>query len=259
MELTSKSDTEVLSQARSDVAGWRGYVLDNYDFAEFQAADIVLDVGCGDGRVLEELGRKECRPIGIDVNWECLTNSRAHKVPLLQSEAEFIPLRGSSVDGVVCKVVIPYVHEQRALQEIARVLKPGGLARLCYHGAGYYLRYLLCDRSWKVRFYGLRTLVNSWCYAFSGRRLPGFMGDTLFQSRRRLTKYYDGNSLKLQQEYLSPSFLGFPVFIYHSLVKARLSNDSATTREGVSRNTKGVVTVIPDKHFETCSSLLTRT
>jgi hypothetical protein len=131
-----------------------------------------------------------------------------------------MPFRGQAFDGVVCKVVVPYTDEARVLVEIARLLKPAGAARVCCHGAGYYLRYLLCHTSdWKFRIYGLRSLVNTWVYALLGKRLPGFVGDTLYQSRRRLRNYYRACHLRLVEEHPSPTFLGFPVFIYHVVEK----------------------------------------
>ena len=115
---------------------------------------------------------------------------------------------------------MPYTDEARVLGEIARLLKPAGTARVCCHGAGYYLRYLLCHTSdWKFRIYGLRSLVNTWVYALLGRRLPGFVGDTLYQSRRRLGNYYRACHLRLVEEHPSPTFMGFPVFIYHVVEK----------------------------------------
>lgn len=145
---------------------------------------------------------------------------RDQDLPALVASAERMPFRVESFDGIVCKVVIPYADESRVLREIGRVLRPGGTARICCHGAGYYLRYLLCNTSdWKFRIYGLRSLVNTWLYAWLGKRLPGVIGDTLYQSRRRLGNYYRAGRLRMVKEPPSPTFLGFPVFIYQVVEK----------------------------------------
>jgi len=124
------------------------------------------------------------------------------------------------MDGVVCKVVMPYTDEARVMGEMGRVLKPGGRAIVCYHGAGYYLRYLLEGPSWKRRLYGLRTLVNTWAYALTGRRLPGLAGDTLYQSRRRLARYYRAGGIVLVADSPARDYLTYPVFVYHLVVRA---------------------------------------
>ena len=91
---------------------------------------------------------------------------------------------------MICKVVVPYTDERRAIGEWARVLRPGARARVTYHGAGYYARYLIDGPGLMLRIYGLRSLVNTWWYAATDRRLPGFVGDTLYQSAKRLATYY---------------------------------------------------------------------
>jgi hypothetical protein len=67
----------------------------------------------------------------------------------------------------------------------------------------------------KFRLYGLRTVLNTWLFAISGKVLPGFLGDTIYQSARRLRFYYEQNNFELIRETPSPTFLGLPVFVYH--------------------------------------------
>ena len=139
------------------------------------------------------------------------------------------------------------------------MLKPGASAHLCYHGVGYYLRYLLCASSLKLRFYGLRTLVNTWFYIVTERRVPGFLGDTLFQSRRRLARYYRQSGLSLQKESPSPSFLGCPVFIYHSVRKMRVYGVTvATTPSTVADRAGESASSIPEKILKASLSVGSR-
>jgi ubiquinone/menaquinone biosynthesis C-methylase UbiE len=139
---------------------------------------------------------------------------------VLQACAEQLPVKTESLDGLICKGVIPYTDESLALRELSRVLKAEGVAHCCYFGAGYYLRYLLCSPSWKLRFYGLRTLINTWLCSLTGLTLPGFIGDTVYQSHRRLAQHYREGDLRLLKENHAKTFLGFPVFIYHTVQKA---------------------------------------
>lgn len=199
---------------------WQEYVLNDSAFVEFPPRTLVLDVGCGSGTQPRDLRQRGCVGIGIEPDWLCLVNCQNHGLNVLQAIAEELPVKTSSLDGAICKAVIPYTDECRALSEICRVLKRGAVCHFCDHGAGYYLRYLLCGPSWKFRFYGLRTLANTWVYAMTGRRSPRFLGDTVYQTRRRLAAYYRKNGLRLLQGSPSRTFLGLPVFIYHSVRKA---------------------------------------
>jgi SAM-dependent methyltransferase len=198
---------------------WGAYHLNDFDASAFQANGVVADVGCGTGRYLEDLRTNGNRALGIDLDESSLQECRRLGLLVAFGCAEHLPVRTSCLDGVLCKVVIPYTDEDRALAEIARVLKPGAVGHLFYHGAGYYLRYLLVARTWRHRFYGLRTLVNTWLFAVSGRRLPAFLGDTLYQSHRRLAQYYGRKGLRLRHNAEARRFCGLPVFIYHVVEK----------------------------------------
>jgi SAM-dependent methyltransferase len=199
---------------------WSGYTLPDFEFEYFPPHTRVLDVGCGRGTQLRQLALRKCHALGIDLDRASVMACRDQDLSALIASAEKIPFRAHTFGGVVCKVVVPYTDEARALREISRLLGRGGTARFCYHGAGYYLRYLLSGTShWKFRFYALRSLFNTWVYALLGRRMPGFVGDTLYQSRRRLGNYYRACHLRLVEEHPSPTFLAFPVFIYHVVEK----------------------------------------
>jgi SAM-dependent methyltransferase len=196
---------------------WVGYINEEFSFDDFPPDARVLDVGFGSGEQMRRLRTRGCRAVGLEIDPGLARNARRAFLPVFRARAEHLPIQTASMDGVVCKVVIPYTEESTAIAEIARVLRPGGTARVSYHGAGYFLRYLLTDANWKVRFYGLRTLVNTFIYRCTGGRLPGFLGDTLYQSDRRLRAYYAAHRLELMETHPSAAFAGAPVFLYHVL------------------------------------------
>ena len=198
---------------------WTTYPLAGYESTGYGPGLRVLDLGCGDGLQLAELESCGAVASGLDVHWAALAKCRKTRLRVMQGRAEEIPLKDASLDGILCKVVLPYTDEARVLAEVGRLLKKGAVAHCVYHGAGYYLRYVLYPHHWKYRVYGIRSLVNTWCYAVTGRRLPGFVGDTLYQSRRRLTQYYRRNNLELTSDVASRTFFGLPVFLYHALRK----------------------------------------
>jgi hypothetical protein len=94
-----------------------------------------------------------------------------------------------------------------------------GLADIYLHGLGYYLWYLLNPDIWKRPAYAARTIVNAILYRLSGRRLPGFLGDSIFQSERRLRRYDRSTGLVLESATRSRCFLGQLMFIGHVVRK----------------------------------------
>lgn len=193
------------------------YVIRDFGLTAFPAGARVLDVGCGEGRHLRALRSQGCLPFGVDLVGTELAKLHANGFDVIGAIAERLPFRDGSFDGVVCSVVVPYTDEAIAVAEWARVLTPGGSVRVSYHGFGYALRQLLRGPGLALRFYGLRTIVNSWIYAMTGRRLPGWIGDTIYQSERRLGRYYERTGFRVVASSTSRMPGRFPVFIYHHL------------------------------------------
>lgn len=201
--------------ARTDE--WAGYFVGDFPLTNYPPHARVLDVGFGHGEQLRKLRSLGCHAFGIEYDPTLARKGGAAGLAVCRAQAERLPFAPASMDGIVCKVVIPYTDEARAVQEIARVLRPGGVARIVYHGPGYFLKYLLGGPGWKRRLYGARSLVNTLLYRAAGRRLPGFWGDTIFQSRSRLDRYYRRAGLRVVNDPAAPLFMGAPVFIYHEI------------------------------------------
>jgi SAM-dependent methyltransferase len=200
-------------------AYWSAYLTPPPDMTRYRPGGIVLDVGCGEGVQLTNLREAGCQAIGLELAPEAARACYAMGYPVIIASAERLPFRGESCHGILCKVVLPYTDERRAIEEIARVLAKGGVGVLYLHGLGYSLRYLLRPDIWKRSVYAARTIFNTVVYRLSGRRLPGFLGDTIFQSDRRLRRYYRSAGLTLESAIPSRRFLGQPVFIGHVVRK----------------------------------------
>ena len=210
----------------NDDLSWAAYVLDGRDnpdyfdseryFASFPPGAHVLDVGCGTGYELQKLLDRGCTGAGVEVNDWSLEQAAAKGRPVHRAPAEALPFPDASFDGVIFKGVLSFTDEDRAFAEIARVLRPGGRLEALYQGPGFALRDLLLGRSARKRIYGARSLANSVGVALAGLRLPGWLGDTAHVTHGRLARHYRRYGLRLVTHTPSPTFLGLPVYIYHS-------------------------------------------
>jgi SAM-dependent methyltransferase len=195
----------------------REYLRADFSFSAFRPRTRVIDLGCGQGWHLAELCNNGCDAVGVEPNRTDADECRRKGFEVIQGRAECLPLANASVGGVVCCIVLPYTDERVTVAEWARVLVPGGEVRASYIGLGYALRYTCVGPSWRMRLYGLRTICNTWFYRLTGRRLPGALGDTLYQSESRMRNYYRQVGLELIDSAYGNNFLGLPVLIYHHL------------------------------------------
>ncbi|CAA7614965.1 SAM-dependent methyltransferase [Candidatus Terasakiella magnetica] len=94
----------------------------------------LVDMGTGTGRVLEVLGPRAERAVGIDLSREMLAVARAnleraglHNCMVRQGDITQLPLPAASADAVTIHQVLHYAVEPGLLvAEAARVLEPGG-------------------------------------------------------------------------------------------------------------------------------------
>jgi 2-polyprenyl-6-hydroxyphenyl methylase/3-demethylubiquinone-9 3-methyltransferase len=94
----------------------------------------VLDLGCGGGFMSEALARKGATVIGVDPSEAAIHAAQDHavkhalEIDYKAGSGENIPLADHCVDCVVCVDVLEHVAElDRVLDEVQRVLKPGGV------------------------------------------------------------------------------------------------------------------------------------
>jgi demethylmenaquinone methyltransferase/2-methoxy-6-polyprenyl-1,4-benzoquinol methylase len=88
----------------------------------------VLDLACGTGDLLCELGRNGVRGIGVDISVGMLATARRRGVPgaLVRASADALPLPAASCDGLACGFALRnFVSIGPVLHEAARVLRPG--------------------------------------------------------------------------------------------------------------------------------------
>jgi ubiquinone/menaquinone biosynthesis C-methylase UbiE len=99
---------------------------------EARASHRVLEVGCGAGHLLARLPAG--RAVGMDLAESLLARTRTRlgaRAALAQGDAVALPFASDAFDRVYCSEVLEHLVDPRAaVAEIARVLRPGGVAVL---------------------------------------------------------------------------------------------------------------------------------
>ena len=93
--------------------------------------ETVVDVGCGNGIWLSGLQGQVRTAVGVDLSAGMLaaTRAKAEGVGLIQADAAELPLVSGSADVVLALHMLYHVaDQQRAIQELYRIIRPGGVA-----------------------------------------------------------------------------------------------------------------------------------
>lgn len=103
----------------------------------------VLEVGCGTGMILKEIAPVAARAVGLDISRGMLAHARARGLDVVEGSATDLPFEDESFDTVYSFKVLAHVEAiERAMSEVARVLRPGGRAALEFYNTRS-LRYVI--------------------------------------------------------------------------------------------------------------------
>lgn len=123
----------------------------------------LLDIGCGAGMGLKAM-MAACRdmnatiyPIGVDQRLDDLligkhldnqveesrSGIQTRPISFVQGDGMQLPFAGNSLDAVFSKAVLFYVHRNRFIQEVWRVLKSGGRLVLITSSYRFFLTYAI--------------------------------------------------------------------------------------------------------------------
>jgi SAM-dependent methyltransferase len=186
------------------------------DRAAIGEHDVVLDLGCSTGYLLEDVAQRypAATLLGLDLVAAGLVKAHA-SVPnarLLHADACDVPLQDDAVDAVLSANLLEHVPDDRgALREIARVLRPGHRAAVVVPAGpdtyDYYDRFLGHERRYakgelagKGREAGLRVLED----VYLGSLIyPAFW--LVKQRNRRRRGHLRGDALAAQVTWRRPT------------------------------------------------------
>lgn len=120
----------------SQQAAWtkplRDFLIDQ---AGLSGARQVLEVGCGTGALLSEMGLRFGRVIfGLDINPEHLAQAAllTPQPRLTQADARALPFPNNSFDVTFCHFLLLWIPKPlQVIQEMARLTRPGGFVLAC--------------------------------------------------------------------------------------------------------------------------------
>ena len=139
--MKNKYAINILDEVRSDynrIAGHfsksRAYFWPDAKFLldYIKEGDLVLDLGCGNGRAFRQMKERGAQYIGVDFSEELIKEAKS-----IHSEADFrvgnalqLPFADEFFDKVYCFAVLHHIPSQKLrkqfIDEAQRVLKPGG-------------------------------------------------------------------------------------------------------------------------------------
>lgn len=97
------------------------------ELIEPKAGDLLLDLGCGEGRMMEAVADRGARPIGCDVSRDLSRRAAARGPAVVGRLPDLGWLRDGSVDGGFAVLALEHLGDLgRVMTETARVVRPGG-------------------------------------------------------------------------------------------------------------------------------------
>jgi SAM-dependent methyltransferase len=102
-----------------------------------QPGERILDLGCGDGTLTEQLVASGADVVGVDASPEMVRAAAARGLPVQLGDAQDLPFADAGFDAVFSNAVLHWIRDQDAvLRGVRRVLRPGGrfVAEFAGHG-----------------------------------------------------------------------------------------------------------------------------
>jgi len=168
-------------------------LLKAYIVARDYVSGDLLEIGCGEGRGVEVLGPLLNHYHGLDKIGEILETLRKQHPGFVFEQALLPPMPGlknNTFDWVVSFQVIEHIQDDLLyLQEIYRVLKPGGCALISTPN----IRFSLSRNPWHIREYTPDQLRDLCLRVFDKVEAKGIGGN------EKVWKYHEANRISVEK------------------------------------------------------------
>ncbi|MGD2049012.1 MAG: class I SAM-dependent methyltransferase [Chloroflexota bacterium] len=132
--LSLERQNQLRERYQAEHPGWRPATEVYAEFVRdyLQPGSMVLDLGCGRGGLVEQLGHPLNQVVGLDPDWLSLKEHRLASqhppFPRTAGLSRYLPFAGSSFDLVFASWLLEHLDQPEAdFREIGRVLQPGGV------------------------------------------------------------------------------------------------------------------------------------
>lgn len=153
-----------ISDVWDDCGHWTDQQYQRHFDGLFRPEDLILDVGCGDARAYQSRLLRSVRAVyGVDISEQAVAKARQRGVQATVHDlSQPLPYPDEMFDKVICLEVLEHLFDPKfAVQEMARVLKPGGLLLVSVPNAGYFRDRLLMSFHGLVDA-GVTDYANPW-------------------------------------------------------------------------------------------------
>lgn len=212
-------------------------ILKAYELAKPYLKGVVLELGCGEGRGIELIEDQLAMYIGIDKNQMAITELKS-QYPQFQFIKDMFPpvfLPDNSVETIISFQVIEHIKKDKEyLQEIYRLLKPGGIALISTPNAPM----TLSRNPWHEREYSSNQLEELCENVFDDVFIQGISGNQkvmeyYYQNKRNVDRIMRFDILNLEQR-LPNAVLRLPYEILNRMNRNQLQKQSPDLTSGIS-------------------------
>lgn len=164
----------------------------------------VLDIGCGAGQEMLPFVERGAYAVGMDIMPEVGQVGRkmyraknlGDRVSFLRASGDELPFADESFDVMICRGALMFMDNKRAITEMARVMRRGGVFFLMVQAPPYYW--------WKIgkglktgnvlsSVHAARVLAAGNWYLMTGKQPTGRItaGGEIFQTRSSLSREFE--------------------------------------------------------------------
>lgn len=205
-------------------------LLKPYMYVKEKVGGTVVEIGCGDGRGIELLAPNSDQYIALDKSTAVIEKRAAAHKNLKIIEATIPPIgeiKDNTADVIVSFQVIEHILDDTLfLEEIYRILKPGGVAYLTTPN----IKLTLSRNPWHIREYTSEELEKLAGAIFDEVEMLGIAGN------ERVMEYYEQNKKSVEritrldilnlQHRLPSSLLKIPYEVLNRFNRNRLKSQN---------------------------------